>query len=291
MTGQILKQKQALPLDVKIAMSKRRIQEWHRHFGGKVYVSFSGGKDSTVLLHLVRSLYPDVKAVFSDTGLEYPEIREFVKTFENVQWLKPKKNFKQVLEEYGYPVISKETSQKIHEIRNTKSEKLRSKRIFGDDNGNGKVANKWLYLKDAPFKISNKCCDVLKKNPFKQYEKSTGEFPYTGIMAGESSLRATTFIKNGCNAFNINRPNSAPLSFWTEKDIWDYLKKFNIPYSKIYDMGYERTGCMFCMFGTHLEDKNNNRFMKMKKTHPKMYNYCIHKLGLGKILNYCGIEV
>lgn len=68
-----------------------------------MYVSFSGGKDSTVLLDLVRSEYPNVKAVFVDTGLEYPEIRSFVKTFDNVEILKPKKNFKQVIQEYGYP--------------------------------------------------------------------------------------------------------------------------------------------------------------------------------------------
>lgn len=89
-----LAQRQSLPLEAKIEMSKKRIREWYEHYDGDVYVAFSGGKDSTVLLHLVRSMYPDVEAVFSDTGLEYPEIREFVKTIDNVTWVKPKKNFK-----------------------------------------------------------------------------------------------------------------------------------------------------------------------------------------------------
>ena len=113
-----LLQMQSLPLSAKIQMTKRRISEWVEYFGEDgVYVSFSGGKDSTVLLDLVRKSYPDVPAVFVDTGLEYPEIREFVRTFENVVWLKPKMNFRQVIEKYGYPFFSKEISECIAESR------------------------------------------------------------------------------------------------------------------------------------------------------------------------------
>lgn len=111
-------QKQSLPLSIKILMTQRRIREWVTEFGEDgVYVSFSGGKDSTVLLHLVRQMYPNITAVFVDTGLEYPEIRDFVKTFDNVVWLKPKKNFKQVITDYGYPFISKEVSDKVDGAR------------------------------------------------------------------------------------------------------------------------------------------------------------------------------
>ena len=117
-TMQELKIRQALPLDVKVRMTQQRIREWVSEFGEEgVYVSFSGGKDSTVLLHLVRELYPNIPAVFVDTGLEYPEIRDFVKTFENVVWLKPKMNFKQVIHKYGYPFFSKETSEAIEYSR------------------------------------------------------------------------------------------------------------------------------------------------------------------------------
>ena len=106
---------QALPLSIKVQMTKRRIRDWVRVYGKDgVYVSFSGGKDSTVLLHIAREIFPDIKAVFVDTGLEYPEIRKFVGNFENVDWLKPKLTFKQVIEKYGYPFISKEVSECVY---------------------------------------------------------------------------------------------------------------------------------------------------------------------------------
>ena len=113
-----LQQLQSLPLSVKIRMTENRIRGWVDEYGTDgVYVSFSGGKDSTVLLNIVRNLYPNIKAVFIDTGLEYPEIREFVKTFDNVDWIRPKKTFKQVIEEYGYPFISKEVSECVDGAR------------------------------------------------------------------------------------------------------------------------------------------------------------------------------
>ena len=117
-TLQDLHKLQAMPLMHKVILTKARIREWVETFGeDHVYVSFSGGKDSTVLLHLVRSMYPNVKAVFCDTGLELPEIRNFVKTFDNVEWLRPKKNFVQVIEDDGYPLISKEVSEAVQGAR------------------------------------------------------------------------------------------------------------------------------------------------------------------------------
>ena len=69
-----LRQLQALPLRLKIPLTQQRIRDWYDHWDGQVYVSFSGGKDSTVLKHIVDSMYSDVPAVFVNTGLEYPEI-------------------------------------------------------------------------------------------------------------------------------------------------------------------------------------------------------------------------
>lgn len=284
----LLRARQGYSLKGKIHLTLDRIREWYEHFDGMVYISFSGGKDSTVLLHLVRSLYPDVPAVFFDTGLEYPEIREFVKTIPNVEWIRPKMNFKDTLNKYGYPVVSKEVSQKISEIRTTKSDKLRDIRLNGNAKGHGKVSEKWKYLVDAPFDISGKCCDTFKKNPAKSYEKKTGRKAFIGTNASESTRRLTSYLSHGCNSFSESHPVSMPLSFWLEKDIWEFLSTNSVEYSKIYDMGYERTGCMFCMFGVHLE-KGENRFQKMAVTHPKQHSYCMDKLGLRDILAHVGV--
>ena len=96
-----LRRLQSLPLEDKITLTKLRIQEWYEHWGGAVFVSFSGGKDSTVVLKLVRELYPDVRAVYCDTGLEYPEVKEHVKKFNNVEIIRPKKTFKEVVEKFA----------------------------------------------------------------------------------------------------------------------------------------------------------------------------------------------
>ena len=112
-----LRTKQSLPLSLKIRLTQERIRQWYNEFDGEIHISFSGGKDSTVLMTIAREMYPDIKAVFVDTGLEYPEIREFVKEFSNVEWVKPKMNFRQVIEKYGYPFISKEVSECVFGAR------------------------------------------------------------------------------------------------------------------------------------------------------------------------------
>lgn len=289
-----LKQRQSLPLFAKIRMTENRIKQFYEHFQGNVYVAFSGGKDSTVLLNLVRKLYPDVPAVFVDTGLEYPEIRGFVKTIDNVTWLKPKMNFKNVLGKYGYPVISKEVSMAINRYRNTKYPLQKEYRLYGTKNGKkigirGVIPKKWRFLIDAPFKISEKCCDVMKKEPVKKYYKETGNVPFIGTMTVDSDNRIMDYLSRGCNVFNSTIPQSRPLSFWNQTNIWEYLESFNTSYCKIYDMGERHTGCVFCMFGCHL-DKRPNRFQRMFVTHTKLYNYCINKLGVGRVLDFIGIN-
>ena len=134
-------QRKNLPYELKLALTEKRIREWYEYWGGDVYVSFSGGLDSTVLLHFVRKvLGNDIPAVFCDTGLEYPELKAFVKEHENVEIIRPKKNFRQVIKEYGYPVVSKETAAKVRKLRHGNlSEKYRNYLLHGDDRGKGSM--------------------------------------------------------------------------------------------------------------------------------------------------------
>ena len=105
---------QAAPLSVKIKMTARRIRDWVDEFGQDgVYVSFSGGKDSTVLVDIVRNVcgYKKIPLVFVDVPTQYPELKEFALTFDNLVILKPKISFAEVCEKYGFPIFSKEISE------------------------------------------------------------------------------------------------------------------------------------------------------------------------------------
>lgn len=150
-----------------------------------------------------------------------------------------------------------------------------------------------LYLMNAPFKISDECCNEMKKKPMKRYAHETGHVPIIGTMAEESKLRTQHWLQEGCNAYDAKRPTSKPMSFWTEADVWQYIRENNIPYSKIYDMGYGRTGCIFCMFGAHF-DGQPTRFQRLQRTHPKLWRYCMKDweaggLGMRQVLEYMGI--
>lgn len=340
-----LAQMQSLPLEAKIVMTQQRIRQWYDYWDGEVYVSFSGGKDSTVLKHIVDNtpgVY-DVPALFVNTGLEYPEIQRFVKDIKagkypcfnsNVEIVRPEIRFDEVLKQHGYPIVSKRVSAYVATAKKH-PDSMRAKWIRGEEWTKFVTGGKWAYLIDSPFPISDQCCDVMKKRPAKKYAKQTGRKPITGQMACESVGRKNEWEKNGCNGFQMKEPISNPMAFWTEQDVLHYIKKFNVPYAPVYGeiqlkapegsdesqmnmidylgayepedtletTGCKRTGCIFCMFGCHLE-KGENRFQRLKRTHPRQYEYCINGgemvggkwqpskegLGLGKVLDYIGVK-
>jgi 3'-phosphoadenosine 5'-phosphosulfate sulfotransferase (PAPS reductase)/FAD synthetase len=277
--------------------------------------------------------------VFVDTGLEYPEIRKHVKFFAGwlrkkyeievvLDILRPNMRFDEVVKKYGYPIIGKNQAEAVDLARkNIEDQKyslrLRSLGITADEaermglemptaetldryektiNGSKFEKQKYRALLDVDFKVSAYCCDVMKKAPSNEYSKRTGRKPIVATMAVESMLREKNWLRNGCNAFNSKKPQSAPMSFWTEQDVLQYIKEEEIPIASVYgDIIYEvepeqmriddfgidcgmpdklcttgcdRTGCIFCAFGCHLE-KEPSRFQRLKETHPRQYEYCI----------------
>lgn len=309
-TKEELTQLQSLPLWQKICTTEYRLTDWVNCYGiDNVYISFSGGKDSTVLLDIARKLYPTIKGVFVNTGLEYPEIQSFVKSFDNIDIIRPKMSFIEVLKEYGYPVISKEVSEcvanaKMHLSRGggttnitencleLESMPQRVQKLLGilkqrsSPNKSKYNCKKYKPLLYAKFNISNKCCNVMKKNPAHEYSKMTGKMPITAQMAQESRLRQQQWLKNGCNGFDMKSPISNPMSFWTEQDVLQYIKENNLPIASVYGevveengklktTGCQRTGCIFCAYALHNE-KSPTRFERLKQTHPKQYNYCMN---------------
>ena len=129
-----LKELQSLPLSRKVQITQTRIIEWYQHYDGKVCISFSGGKDSTVLMHIARQIYPDIPAVFSNTGLEYPEIQRFVKSFDSVDIVTPSMRFDEVISTYGYPLIGKEVAEAIYYARRIRSHSVQVEREREMDN-------------------------------------------------------------------------------------------------------------------------------------------------------------
>lgn len=299
-TREDLKYLQALPLDMKVAKTQTRIREWVEHYGlNGVYVSFSGGKDSTVLLHIARELYPDIPAVFVNTGLEYPEIQAFVRTFDNVEIIRPTMLFPEVIRTYGYPMITKELSYIIYYARKGASwaiERISGERLDPNGNKSRYSAEKYQELISTDFVIGNGCCTIMKKSPAHKYERRNKRRPIIATMAEESKLRAQKWIQNGCNLYDAREPVSNPMSFWTNNDVLQYIKENNLKIASVYGeiieepqceyrtTGCSRTGCIFCGFGAHRDTES--RFKRLKETHPKQYNFCIG--GVIMTLMDCG---
>lgn len=182
---------------------------------------------------------------------------------------------------------------------------IRVKQLFGvkcEQFGRMYDRSKYLFMLNAPFEVSGQCCNVMKKQPAHQYNKDTGRVPITAQMASESKLRTSQWLQNGCNGFDLKIPTSNPMSFWTEQDVLLYIKENNLPICSVYgdvvtddeetgqttladfmDMeefelgrpilhttGCNRTGCVLCGFGCHLEKES--RFERLKQTHPKFHN-------------------
>ena len=349
LTNEAARKLMALDVQDKEILTYEKLDEWYTAWGGQCYVSFSGGKDSTVLAYLAarylssfRTPPWELNLVFVNTGLENPEIQKFVNEYAdwlrrefprvtvNLVRLRPKMNIRQVVTKYGYSIVSKDVADAVANARHNPNG-LRMKRLRGESvrkDGQPSVYNceKWEFLLDAPFLISDKCCSAMKKSTAHRYDSTSKRKPIIATMAAEGRQRFQKWTATGCNAFEGKRPMGKPMSFWTEQDVLRFIVDRQLPYASVYGdivssdgendygatlidcklhcTGCQRTGCMFCGFGVHLE-KGINRFERMKLTHPKHYQFCIgggafdtdglwkptkDGLGYARVLDYIGVR-
>lgn len=266
-----LKELQSFPLSEKIAISEELISKGLSI--GKAAVLWSGGKDSTVLLHLVRKQEPNIIVVHNNTGVEFPETEKFVKEIKeewnlNLYIAKPKVSFWWCVEKYGYPILGKNirTSTPSPQSYRGRAFSKRQKKAM-------KVA-----------RISSYCCDWLKKKPTNALLNELGiEVDILGNMVSESNQRWFAWSDFGefylCKS--TKRWRLTPLYFWRDEDIWEYIKTFNLPYNPLYNMGHKRVGCWTCLMDWAFKD---NHLAALRKSHPKLWRFLIVDKGLGRVL-------
>lgn len=246
--------------------------------------------------------------VFSNTGLEMPEIVDFVRKQasedENVIQVRPKVPFNQVWQEYGLPIGSKKVAKMIRVLqegdtgRNSNMYKLYNTGINskGQFARSWKIPEKWrVFVNEEAPRITDLCCDFLKKEPLDTYAKETGRHGISAIMADEGGARE---MRTQCNVYDGKRPNCAPMLFWLESDVWEYINTRGVEICEVYFdrevngrhvPAEKRTGCMFCGFGVHME-KGMNRFQRMAITHPRQHSIVIDRMGMGKALDLINVK-
>lgn len=269
-----LRERQQWTLPQKIDHSLGVIDQFASHFDGKVYVSFSGGKDSVAMLSLVEMIVPNVPCMFVMTGSESPSVCRFIRQqreHHNIEIVRPRKTLKEVFAEYGFPLVSKQTAHDIECVRrNPYCKSSREKLWRGNKYG---IPERWMYLLNEPYQVSARCCHWLKHLPAYEYGERTGLHPYIGLLAAESHQREMGYIRQGgCNFMNDsgkNHPRSLPLAIWTDDDVWTYIKDRHLDLPDIYEKGATRTGCMGCGFGAHL---NPTGIETLRRIWPKMYD-------------------
>ena len=271
-----------MSLDDRIRDACHRIEELYYETHGKCYVSFSGGKDSTILLALIKmceDIYtiPEnaIPAVFSNTGIELGITYDFVKRvkkeyYPNVVVIHPVKPFSWVIEHEGKPLKSKMKSKDLHQYHYGKRSELLLLLLLLGQCGTGKLSakhrlgDKDLHMvhEDFPIKPSNKCCDWMKKKPFEKYAKENGMLGnMQGIRLSEGGAResaANVRLRSGgklCTWVKGGIIQKAPIIDWSDADVEEFIEKYNVPLSDAYTKhNFTRTGCMACPFAKDVDN-------------------------------------
>lgn len=267
-------------LDLAVTNAMHRIEDLYHETDGHCYVSFSGGKDSTVLLALIKmcediyTIPPNsIPAVFSNTGIELGVTVDFVKWvkenwYTNVQIIRPIKPFAWVMEHEGKPVKSKMKSKDLHQYHCGKRTELLLLLLLGQS-GTGKMSAKHklgdrdMHMMHDSFPIvpSNRCCDWMKKKPFEKYSKENGMLGnMQGIRIAEGGAResaANVRLRSGgklCTWVKGGVIQKAPIIDWTDEELEQFVTVYNVPLSKAYtEFSFDRTGCMACPYSKHID--------------------------------------
>lgn len=324
---------QALPYEIKVRKAKQRVREFIQgcdQLGFNTHVSV-GGLDSITLLCLIRSMNIDIPAISVST-LEDKSIIRVHKEL-GVTMLKPLKAKHEILQEEGFPVISKKIATKIMALQDPTENNatIRHAIITGECGEKGHFATnsamqlpkRWLELfggyenenegtnyQVPPFKVSSKCCEIMKEKPCDIWAKENNSKPFLGLMASEGGRRQEALEEHGCNYFGKTTIRSAPFAPFLRNDLLQLALDLNVPVPEIYGKivqdpngnlrttGAQRTGCEMCGFGIHME-KRPHRFDKLYDRNPKAWDYWMNrcctdengnKYGWGLVLDYIGVE-
>lgn len=276
-----------------------------------------GGLDSITLYLFLKSIGINAPGV-SVSYLEDKSIQKIHKQLGVIRLKSAKKqdgtywSKSQVLQEFGFPVLSKEVASKIEHLQNPteKNKTVRHAIITGETGAYGgyrkntrmKLAQKWLNLfagyenenenvnyKIAPFKVSSKCCYYLKEKSSHDWAKKHNSVPFLGLMASEGGRREKSLMINGCNYFGKSTIRSAPFAIFNRQDILQLALELNVPIPAIYGtiekdekgMLYttraQRTGCSMCGFGIQLERKRPHRFDRLREDNPKEWHFWMYE--------------
>lgn len=302
---------QNLPYEVKVKRAELRAREFVERLddmGKTAYISV-GGLDSITLLVFLRSIGLDIPAV-SVSALEDKSIQKVHKELGVIR-IAPGKSKKEILQEYGFPVISKKIAGRIELLQNPteKNKTVRHAIITGEcgeqghfaKNSRMKLPNKWLELfagyenenegvayQIAPFKVSNKCCLYMKEQPCDHWAKEHNSAPFLGLMASEGGQREESLVEHGCNYFGKTVIRSAPFAPFLRQDLLQLALDLKVPVpeiygeirrksdGKLYTTKAQRTGCNMCGFGIHLE-KRPHRFDRLRERNPKEWEFWMYR--------------
>lgn len=311
---ELFRQYMLLPYEAKKNHAEVRAREFVNDCAreGLNYHVSVGGLDSITLLLFLRSIGIDAPAI-SVSGLEDISIQRVHKRL-GVERLQPAKredgrpwSKAQIIQEFGFPVLSKEIASKIELLQNPseKNATVRHAIITGETGEYGgfrtgtrmQLAQKWLELfggyenenegvhyKIPPFKVSSKCCYYLKEKPADDWAKAHNSVPFLGLMASEGGRRQKSLMMHGCNYWGKTTIRSCPFAIFDRQDLLRLALELDVPVPEIYGKivrdpdgtlrttKAQRTGCSMCGFGIHLE-KRPHRFDRLRESNPKEWEY------------------